>query len=89
MLDALISDALGEAKRSRESIRKAIAEARNQEAPWLELAALSAMCERGDATQADFEALGSVVDRLTEGLDTAPVARARELAARSRRNPDR
>jgi hypothetical protein len=85
LLDARIADGLGDADRARESIRQAIAEARAQEAPWFELAALSARCERPDATAKDFAALASVVERLTEGLDTAQVARARELLKRRRR----
>ncbi|HUN70212.1 MAG TPA: AAA family ATPase [Burkholderiales bacterium] len=79
LLDARIADALGEAGRARESIRQAIAEAHTEEALWLELLASSALCERDDATAEDLQALRLVVDRLTEGLDTAPVARARVL----------
>jgi hypothetical protein len=41
--------------------------------------ALSAQCERADASAKDFAALAHVVEQLTEGLDTAQVARAREL----------
>jgi hypothetical protein len=41
--------------------------------------ALSALCERDGATAEDFAALAQVVDELTEGLDTAAVARARAL----------
>ncbi|HSC07810.1 MAG TPA: AAA family ATPase [Steroidobacteraceae bacterium] len=79
LLDARIADALGEPTRAREAARQAIAEARVQEALWLELMALSALCERADATAEDIAALHHVVDRLTEGLETEPVARARSL----------
>jgi hypothetical protein len=81
LLDARIADALGERDRAREAMRQAIAEARSQEAPWLEMIALSALCERKDATAKDFAALRHLVDRLTEGLDTPPVAKARALLA--------
>ena len=84
LLDARIADGFGEPDRARESIRRAIAEARLQEAPWLELAALSARCERPDVSAKDFAALAHVVEQLTEGLDTAQVARARELLKRRR-----
>jgi DNA-binding winged helix-turn-helix (wHTH) protein len=84
LLDARIADGLGEADRAPESIRQAIVEARAQEAPWFELTALSALCERPDASAKDFAALASVVERLSEGLDTAPFARARELLKRWR-----
>ena len=79
LLDARVADALGERDRAREAMRQAIAEARSQEAPWLEMIALSALCERDDATAEDFAALAQVVNQITEGLDTAPVARARAL----------
>ena len=65
--------------RAGEPVPQAIAEARAQEALWLELAALSALCERRDAGAEDFAALAHRVDQLTEGLDTAQVARARAL----------
>ena len=81
LLDARIADVLGEPDRARESMRQAIAEARAQEAPWLQLITLSALCERAEATAEDLQSLRRVVDQLTEGLDTALVARARALLA--------
>jgi hypothetical protein len=86
LLDARIADGLGERDRARESIRQAIAEARAQEAPWLELAALSALCERKGASAKDCAALRHVVDQFTEGLDTPPVARARALLEARRKS---
>jgi hypothetical protein len=82
VLDGQIADGLGQPQRARYSMRRAVAEARVQEAPWLELMALSALCERADAGAKDFAALADVLDQLTEGLDTAQVARARELLKR-------
>jgi DNA-binding winged helix-turn-helix (wHTH) protein len=82
VLDGQIADGLGQPQRARDSMRRAVAEARVQEAPWLELMALSALCERADAGAKDFAALADVLDQLTEGLDTAQVARARELLKR-------
>ena len=79
LLKGRIADALGEPGRARESMQQAVAEARAREAPWLELIALSALCEREGATTHDLAALRHVVEQLTEGLDTAPVARARAL----------
>ncbi|HEU0199631.1 MAG TPA: AAA family ATPase [Burkholderiaceae bacterium] len=83
LLDARIAEALGEPERARASMQRAIEEARAQEAVWLQLVALSARCERRDATDDDLAALSLVVDQLTEGLDTAPVARARALLSRA------
>jgi tetratricopeptide (TPR) repeat protein len=85
LLDARIAEALGERDRARESVRKAIVEARAQEALWFELVSLSALCERTDATAKDFAELRRVVDQLTEGPDTPPVQRARALLKARRR----
>jgi DNA-binding winged helix-turn-helix (wHTH) protein/tetratricopeptide (TPR) repeat protein len=79
VLDARIAYALGESRRAGESIRQAIAEARAQEAPWLEMIALSAACERQDASVRHREALRLVLERVTGGRDTPPVARALAL----------
>jgi DNA-binding winged helix-turn-helix (wHTH) protein len=83
LLDARIADALGEPARARESVRQAIAEAIAQEALWPQLIATTALCERADASDEDARSLGSLLDRITEGLDTAPVARARALLSRA------
>ena len=82
LLDARIADALGERKRGRASARQALAEARAREAPWLELLALSALCERPGASGKDVQSLRLLLGRFTEGLDTAPLARARSLLVR-------
>jgi tetratricopeptide (TPR) repeat protein len=79
VLDARIANALGESKRASESIQRAIAEARAQEAPWLEMIALSAACERKGATTRQREALRLVLERVAGGRDTPPVARALAL----------
>jgi len=81
VLESRIAAALGDAERSRAAMQQAVAEARAREAPWLELLALSALCEREDASDQDRQSLGLLLDRLTEGLDTAPLARARALLA--------
>jgi len=87
LLDARIADALGEPALGRESIRQAIVEAHAQEALWLQLIATTALCERPDASDEDAQALASLLDRLTEGLDTVPVARARALLRRTAPTP--
>ena len=79
MLEARVADALGDPRRAREALQESIAEARSQEAAWLELQARVALCERVDAGGTDVEALRTLVGRLTEGLDTALVVRARAL----------
>jgi hypothetical protein len=84
LLDARISDALDEPARARESTLQAVAEARAQEGLWLQVRALSALCEREDRTAEDVASLRLVLDQLTEGLDTAPVERARALLEKTR-----
>jgi len=79
VLDAHIANGLGESKRANESIQQAIAEARAQEAPWLEMIALSAACERKGATTRQREALRLVLETVTGGRDTPPVLRALAL----------
>ena len=57
-------------------MRQALAEARTQEAPWLELLALSELCEQDDATAEDRQALAALVDQLPEASDTKAVENA-------------
>jgi hypothetical protein len=68
-------------------MRQALAEARTQEAPWLELLALSELCGRDDATAEDRQALAALVDQLPEASDTKAVKNARALV--SKRKPGR
>ena len=83
ILSGRIADALGDARQALKSMQEAAADARAREAPWLELLALSALCERGGATAEDRAALRRVVDELTEGRDTPPVASARALLSKA------
>ena len=61
------------------SARQAVAEARAQEAPWLELIALIELCESDGAQAEDRHALATLIDQLPEASDTAAVSRARAL----------
>jgi ATP/maltotriose-dependent transcriptional regulator MalT len=79
VIQAAISDARGQSAEARVWIRRAVAEARAQEAPWLELIALLALCERADATTEDRQALAAIVDSLPEALEATALARARAL----------
>jgi tetratricopeptide (TPR) repeat protein len=83
ILSGRIADGLGDARQALKSMQEAVADARAREAPWLELLALSALCERADATAEDRAALRRVVDELTEGRDTPPMARARALLSKA------
>jgi DNA-binding winged helix-turn-helix (wHTH) protein/tetratricopeptide (TPR) repeat protein len=78
-IEAGIARARGEPDVADASIRRAIAEARGQEAPWLELLARIELCEHQGATAEDRGSLADLVDRLPEAAGTAAVSKARAL----------
>ena len=79
LLEAAIARARGQARSGAASVRRAIEEARAQEAPWLELLALVDLCEHHEAATAEYRNLGALVDWLAEASDTVPVQRARSI----------
>jgi len=79
LLQAAIARGRGEPAAALASARRAVAEARAREAPWLELMALIELCEHGGATAEDRHALAALVDRLPEAGDTAAVGKAQAL----------
>ena len=79
VMQAAIARARGDRTAADAAIRRAIAEARAQEAPWLELMALIELCECHSATAKDRRALAALVDQLPEALNTAAVGKARAL----------
>jgi ATP/maltotriose-dependent transcriptional regulator MalT len=79
MIQAAIARARGESAAADAAARRALAEARAQKAPWLELFALVELCEHEGAKAKDRQALAALVDRLPEAADTDAVARARAL----------
>ena len=79
LLDAAIARAQGRAEAGAASVRRAIGEARAQEAAWLELLALVNLCEHHDAAAAERSALAVLVDQLPEAADTLQVRRARAI----------
>jgi DNA-binding winged helix-turn-helix (wHTH) protein/tetratricopeptide (TPR) repeat protein len=82
VMQANIARACGD-RAAAAAIRRAIAEARAQEAPWLELMALIELCDRHSATAKDRRALAALIDQLPEARDTSAVARARALLAKT------
>ena len=64
-----------------------IGEAREQEAPWLELLARIELCEHESATAEDRDALAALVDRLAEARETAAVKKARALLEGTKPRP--
>jgi DNA-binding winged helix-turn-helix (wHTH) protein/tetratricopeptide (TPR) repeat protein len=82
LIQAAIADARGESDAARASILQALAEAREQQAPWLELIALLKLCDRSDAKAPDRRALARLLDALPETHGTDVGARARALLNR-------
>jgi DNA-binding winged helix-turn-helix (wHTH) protein/tetratricopeptide (TPR) repeat protein len=79
VLQGQIALGRGESGAARSSMQAAVAEARAQEALWLELSALVALCELGDPAPTDLHALKDARIRLREGDDTPLVARVDRL----------
>ena len=79
LLEAAIALAQGRPDASSTAVRRAVEEARAQEAPWLELLALVELCEHYDATAEDRQALEALVGQLPETDGTELVKRARSL----------
>jgi ATP/maltotriose-dependent transcriptional regulator MalT len=79
LTEAAIARARGRRADADASIRRAIEEARAQGALWLELLALTELCEQATATDDDYRALRALVAQLNEGVDTPALARARAL----------
>jgi hypothetical protein len=82
VMQAAIARARGDRAAADAAIRRAIAEARAQEAPWLELMALVELCDRYSATAKDRRALAGLVDQLPEALNTPAAGKARALLAK-------
>ena len=78
LLEATIFRRRGQAKDAADSVRRAIDEARTQEAPWFELLALVELCEHHVVTEEERRALRMLVGRSPEAHDTPLLDRARE-----------
>jgi tetratricopeptide (TPR) repeat protein len=87
LIEAGVARARGEPDGADASIRRAIAEARGQEAVWLELLARIELCEHEGATPEDQAALADLVDRLPEATGTAAVSKARALLGGTKSRP--
>ena len=81
LLEAAIARARGLHPEAEGAARRALAEAREQDAPWHELLALLALCEQGTASATEQQALAALVAQLPEAAGSAPVASARALLA--------
>ena len=79
LLEAAIARAQDRSDASDAAVRRAIEEARAQEASWLELLAMVELCEQHDTTTEDHQALVRLIDQLPETHGTELVKRARLL----------
>lgn len=78
-LEAAIAQAQGMSATAAAALRRAVAEARREEAPWLELLALEELNARFDACAEERQALAELLQRLPEAADSEPARRARAL----------
>ncbi len=79
LIEAAIARTRGELAVANASVRRAVAEAKNQGAPWLELMALLELWEQDGSTAQDRRALAALVDRLPEATDTKAYKKARAV----------
>lgn len=79
LIEAAIARGRGQSAVVDAAVRRAVAEARAQEAPWLELLARVELCERDGAAAEDRRALAALVDELPEAIDTTAFTSARAL----------
>jgi hypothetical protein len=84
LLEAAVCRARGGSDAADAAVRRAVDEARAQEAPWLELMALVELCERDGATAEDRQALAALVDRLPEAIGTTTLTKAQALLDRAK-----
>jgi tetratricopeptide (TPR) repeat protein len=71
LIEAAIADARGDVASSYESMRRAVAEARVQEAPWLELMTLRELCAHDEATDDERRALAAMTAQFPEATGRA------------------
>ncbi|MDP9200215.1 MAG: transcriptional regulator, partial [Pseudomonadota bacterium] len=81
LIEGAIAGARGDPAAAEAAIRRAVEEAREQGAAWLELLALTALCEQAGAAVKDRRALATLVSKLPEANETSAIARARALLA--------
>jgi hypothetical protein len=85
LFEAAIARARGDSVTAEATLRRAVVEARAQDAPWLELLTVLALCESVHASDADRAMLATIVEQLPEATGTGAVNRARALLGRADR----
>jgi len=79
LMRAAIGRARDDAVAADAATKRAVAEARAQDAPWLELITLTELCAHDSAIAGDRRALATLVDRLPQAGDTTAVTNARKV----------
>jgi hypothetical protein len=79
LMEAAIGRARVQGVAANAATERAVAEARTQEAPWLELITLTELCAHDSATAEDRRALAALVERLPQAHDTFALTNARKL----------
>lgn len=79
LLEARIALALNDLNAASRATQAALAEARRQASPWLELKAAVALCELPKSAVSDRAQLATVRAKISQGLDSALVQRADTL----------
>jgi DNA-binding winged helix-turn-helix (wHTH) protein len=79
LMEAAIDRARGGPVGARGATARAVAEARAQEAPWLELMTLTELCAHHSATAKDRRALATLVNQLPQAHGTTALINARKL----------
>jgi ATP/maltotriose-dependent transcriptional regulator MalT len=82
LTEAAIARARGHRAEAAATIRRALTEARAQQARWLELLVLTELCEHTTATIAESSALRALVEEVGEGIETPALSRARSFVDR-------
>ena len=86
LIESAIARARDQRAAAHASIRRAIAESQDQGASWLELLALTELCEHDTPTHDDQAALETLIAQLSTDGDTPALAKAKTLLVRSRSN---
>jgi hypothetical protein len=71
LIEAAIAEARGDLASAYESMRRAVTEARMQEAPWLELMALRELCAHDDASDDERRAFAALTAQLPQTIGSA------------------
>jgi len=81
LVEGAIAGVRGDAGAAVSAIRRAIQAAREQGAVWLELLAMTELCDHAGVMNEDRCALATLIDQLPEASETSALARARTLIA--------